>query len=732
MFKKFIFGLILFSSSLSAQDNWNFYLGKDSSAIANVTHKKTKLDTLFFQRRVGRYFEYLRESDLAKGLPADFFSSFETALDSADNRVTKLTLNKSFVTTASIRDTVTADVDLEILRGGRLNLTRELLIQGSFEAGDYQIFEGNGDSVRFDGIDKVNALWWGSTNAALTIAIDVANRSNVSTLVIGDYTISSNLTLDNTSSLIFKESASFTVNSGITLTINGPIVANNNEIFFGTGLVTTRERNLNISWFDGGSFNDRWDFLTRGLVAADFYNIEVNQPYEDQNGAVELSPHGWLWNLDGPVNFDDPQQNVKFISKSVFTANTSIATAFNIGVTDAAKVNNVEFPLGLKILGNNNVGVGLRIGGVARLKFDGILAIHDADTLMYMNNLVENTSGVDIDNLYLVGYTNHALVVHGGTFTPGRAIDDINIELIECDGGDVGSSHFASILGAVRSFKVSKMILQDTFSANTSILFHIAVKHNPIYQLHFDDINANADTAFVVVDSSSGAITKVSDSIFSNIRATSGQFIGRFTYIRESEITSPSTNNNILLTNDATDMTVRLGNSYNLLTDNGTRTRINNTGINSGDPRSTGDWNSGTRHEGVIVIDNSVSGDNIPYLFKDGEWTLLSSYLTDRFSQTIADDAVHSFTSPTTTIGQVRVLVSGQSTFSGTAGFWTNTGFTGNTSIHGGGSDFEVTTGVLNGTTGTDAKVTISVNQGTVYVENRSGASRTFYISVIQ
>ena len=538
MFKKFIFGLILFSSSLSAQDNWNFYLGKDSSAIANVTHKKTKLDTLFFQRRVGRYFEYLRESDLAKGLPADFFSSFETALDSADNRVTKLTLNKSFVTTASIRDTVTADVDLEILRGGRLNLTRELLIQGSFEAGDYQIFEGNGDSVRFDGIDKVNALWWGSTNAALTIAIDVANRSNVSTLVIGDYTISSNLTLDNTSSLIFKESASFTVNSGITLTINGPIVANNNEIFFGTGLVTTRERNLNISWFDGGSFNDRWDFLTRGLVAADFYNIEVNQPYEDQNGAVELSPHGWLWNLDGPVNFDDPQQNVKFISKSVFTANTSIATAFNIGVTDAAKVNNVEFPLGLKILGNNNVGVGLRIGGVARLKFDGILAIHDADTLMYMNNLVENTSGVDIDNLYLVGYTNHALVVHGGTFTPGRAIDDINIELIECDGGDVGSSHFASILGAVRSFKVSKMILQDTFSANTSILFHIAVKHNPIYQLHFDDINANADTAFVVVDSSSGAITKVSDSIFSNIRATSGQFIGRFTYIRESEITS--------------------------------------------------------------------------------------------------------------------------------------------------------------------------------------------------
>jgi len=45
------------------------------------------------------------------------------------------------------------------------------------------------------------------------------------------------------------------------------------------------------------------------------------------------------------------------------------------------------------------------------------------------------------------------------------------------------------------------------------------------------------------------------------------------------------------------------------------------------------------------------------------------------------------------------------------------------------GSDVDATTGALTGTTGTDGKVTVSAHtDGYIYIENRSGASRTFYV----
>jgi hypothetical protein len=51
----------------------------------------------------------------------------------------------------------------------------------------------------------------------------------------------------------------------------------------------------------------------------------------------------------------------------------------------------------------------------------------------------------------------------------------------------------------------------------------------------------------------------------------------------------------------------------------------------------------------------------------------------------------------------------------------------------GGHADIEVTTGALNGTTGNDNKITISVNSanGKVYVENRSASTLTFQIQFL-
>ena len=98
----------------------------------------------------------------------------------------------------------------------------------------------------------------------------------------------------------------------------------------------------------------------------------------------------------------------------------------------------------------------------------------------------------------------------------------------------------------------------------------------------------------------------------------------------------------------------------------------------------------------------------------------------------IADDAVATFNFGTDA-GLFEVLVynaagsflaqySGIGSFTALSGLtatnkWTPSGFS--------SSSFAVTTGALTGTTGTDGNVTFSVGTSEVYVENRSGSTRT-------
>lgn len=97
---------------------------------------------------------------------------------------------------------------------------------------------------------------------------------------------------------------------------------------------------------------------------------------------------------------------------------------------------------------------------------------------------------------------------------------------------------------------------------------------------------------------------------------------------------------------------------------------------------------------------------------------------------TINDDAAISLTPPAD-MGLVTVLGQYNLSFSGTA-MYAITGSGATTLPAGVGSNFNVTTGVLAGTTGADGKTTVSAHtDGRIYIENRSGTSRTFYIRYI-
>jgi hypothetical protein len=101
--------------------------------------------------------------------------------------------------------------------------------------------------------------------------------------------------------------------------------------------------------------------------------------------------------------------------------------------------------------------------------------------------------------------------------------------------------------------------------------------------------------------------------------------------------------------------------------------------------------------------------------------------------ETIADDAVFSFTPPFTS-GFIKVLREDKTEHSGIVLFDSDGGGGGGapTTVKiGGGASFDVSTGVLTGTDGADTNVTVSVDaSNVVYIENRSGGSWTFSYEV--
>jgi len=92
-------------------------------------------------------------------------------------------------------------------------------------------------------------------------------------------------------------------------------------------------------------------------------------------------------------------------------------------------------------------------------------------------------------------------------------------------------------------------------------------------------------------------------------------------------------------------------------------------------------------------------------------------------SESVLDDDVTATIIPNNATGFIEVWTEGASTPWGKV-FFRATG-TAVTSIAYGGTDLEVTTGALVGTTGTDTKLTVSAdNAGNLYIENRTGVTR--------
>lgn len=165
-----------------------------------------------------------------------------------------------------------------------------------------------------------------------------------------------------------------------------------------------------------------------------------------------------------------------------------------------------------------------------------------------------------------------------------------------------------------------------------------------------------------------------------------------------------------------------------------TRTHINSVSFNNGDPNSQGvmSTNLVAKEQGGTVWD-----DTNKTLFVGGNENTPNNYETPLLKRRvqIADDGIFKYTYPAgdyrltgaivsvvpeMSVGVVREgLVSLRAVGTAAANKLSN------------GALFDVLTGALTGTTGIDTHVTVSADSsdGSIYVENRTGAARTFVIS---
>ncbi len=133
------------------------------------------------------------------------------------------------------------------------------------------------------------------------------------------------------------------------------------------------------------------------------------------------------------------------------------------------------------------------------------------------------------------------------------------------------------------------------------------------------------------------------------------------------------------------------------------------------------------------TADNGVTTQAITYQYADIFHQGVSGLYTQKGTLS-DDDAFESsnlFLKDYVNTGVAYVIVEGKTQYSGVVMFLVAAGGA-ETVLIGGGADFEVATGTLDGNDGSDTKVTLSAHtNGKLYVENRSGATQTISLKIV-
>lgn len=652
------------------------------------------------------------EADFARGtnLRSTWFEDLHEMFDQTlDNYVTLI-----------ISSGWNAAVDADCQVGNNVGLKWEgpgnrIVINSGFElsniknidAGNYQIFAGSGDLDFLDGT-MLNLSWF----RRLRSVTNWVESENVSLSVNGG-TVSYTQSVDSNISIRVNGGGALTISPGVVLTINGSFEAGNYQTFISTGTVlfaSKASRKVNVIWWgaDQTGVVDSTTEFTAAVASITSGTVKIPE------GTYNLSNLSFK-NLDS-ISFEGERGSILDF-KSVASG-----TAFELTYDVSGGCKNVTVK-DLKIRDSRATSLASVLVNIE----GGNTGFTPSQTTAYIQMVRVNIPSGGYNNL-------------SGTAFRIRNVSHILFDSVHMT-GDVGCQYGLLLDQDVAVNMGVFLFAQSTFcAAETALKIEAS-------QILIDSISFIGCGLYNFTNANAAETIKL-DGNTNGLSATS--FVDCHIENRHASQTDA-----ILITGVVT--TIRfVGNHISC----GTGTTYTQYGFHfSGATLSGGSFldneffrceQAGSNgyayyfeNDVVLDIDQSIAVKRIYRLItgpnilgvetggnEDDIWNGLDLNPNEviRKFTSFADDSAISFTPPYS-VGFIAVLVNDGPTFSGNVAYRAEAGGTG-TAIVGGSANLEVTTGVLNGTTGSDNKLTVSAfTDGKIYIENRAGS--TIAISVL-
>ena len=502
-----------------------------------------------------------------------------------------------------------------------------------------------------------------------------ANKINGSVYVAnGTFRISKDITIDT---LIIGKNGYITVDENVTFSVKHVQCDNSQMCFKGKGKINVRDNKYSVAWYEGDFINLKWDFLRKDFESGKPYTVVFPIPNVNDPAYISTTLSPRAWKLNAPLIFDDTENVGTVIFESELYAVSQVDKMIHFSVSE--KTEDIDFPNGIRLNGNNVAKYGLYFDGGARLKFYGTTRIIQCETNIYIPNNIASTDELEFQFLNITGYKKV-----GMHFDCKEICIGTKINYLFSNGCQSGGTNILLISGIVRGFTCDKFMqiigtpyldISDSNIKITPNQFGTCKNLVPYFK---EIIIYNSKSPIIkALGNSSYTVSFVIDKVNSMSEGTRDyEELIILDKVEKSSISN-------VVFSDATK-------NYIEVKENCKNIHINNTP-------------SKLIKKPVNCEDLYINGEKYAYVSLNNE-TVAKLYHPSNGLIKISSNAANLYGLLMCNTATIQNLVS---------------------------SDLiNVTTGILTGTTGASGKLNISFNGNYIYIENRVGNPRNLIIGV--
>jgi hypothetical protein len=549
------------------------------------------------------------------------------------------------------------------------------------------------DKLRSIGITPGDegAVGDGSTNDR--VALLAANSGNGR--VHGDEGKTYRISADTTIGVFIANGAVIEVDSGQTLTVD-QVISGNDVCFTGAGTVVITSHFYNLAWFEGATANAKFDFLKKGLEINRQWTLYIPTPKPSDPAAIEISGFGELaWDQTAPLIFGDPENNCTILMEGFLIATASMTAQIQFGnIVDEEKTESIRAPLGLKLYGDALATYGLYIPLAAHIDIPLIEAHKHQSSFCIESGLVAAlaVNDISIGKIYGAYLTGSMVDIMGKA---GVLADSIHIKEIHFDGATPSTvNSIVRVRGVVRGLQID--MIRDEASVG-----------NGLYDV---------DTAIVDVNTITDA-TRAPEgvkigTIFWNISTGSPPIALK---VRNTVGgTEPDPKN--IICDDFISRTNPSGHAFDLTVGSNHRVRGRDNGKTVNVGATCTDIYLDNFRITDCTIDNAASNVVVNGSNQRRVAITAAAAISIPVPSHLQEGVMLNMTAMDAG-GTMRYLQAALECSSGASAVKVA-----------GSADVDVTTGALTGSTGTASRITVSADNGLIYIENRLAGTETVRI----